>query len=306
MVDLLLMERLFAALHPRALVVLLGDKDQLASVATGYVLGDMVEAAAEAEAPAALREAVSGLARCYRYREGSGLQELVAALRGEDPHRALTVLSDRRFPGVALRPRPARADEVAALLDPHLERCAGATDREEMERAFAAVRLLTPHRRGPLGVEELNRAVEARLRALGMATGEPFYRGWPVLIRANDYETGLFNGDTGISWPDAEGRMQVWFPAPGGGLRPVHPLRLPSHETGWALTVHKSQGSEYDRVILVLPRSDSPLATRELVYTGISRARREALLLGEAKELQNAVTRSTIRPSGLKEQLLAR
>jgi exodeoxyribonuclease V alpha subunit len=125
------------------------------------------------------------------------------------------------------------------------------------------------------------------------------------MVTVNDYGLGLFNGDIGICRPDpvAGGSLRVFFPAPDGGVRAVPPLRLPEHETAYALTVHKSQGSEFERVLLVLPSSDSPLLTRDLVYTGLTRARQAAQLWGAAELFLIAVARRIQRRSGLRDAL---
>ena len=126
------------------------------------------------------------------------------------------------------------------------------------------------------------------------------------MITVNDYGAGLFNGDTGVCWPEgARGRTRVWFPAPDGAPRPVAPARLPAHETAWAMTVHKSQGSEFESVLLLLPPDESPLCTRELIYTGLTRARRTLTVIAEPALLRSAIERRSIRNSGLLEAIAA-
>jgi exodeoxyribonuclease V alpha subunit len=133
-----------------------------------------------------------------------------------------------------------------------------------------------------------------------------FYRGRPVLITANDYPLGLFNGDVGIVLPDPEagGELRAWFLAADGKLRRFLPARLPAHETAFAMTVHKAQGSEFERVLFLLPDRDTPVATRELIYTAITRARAHVELWHRPEMLREAIARRTQRTSGLRDALM--
>jgi exodeoxyribonuclease V alpha subunit len=148
--------------------------------------------------------------------------------------------------------------------------------------------------------------VEHLLRAQKLIRGEGrWYRGRPVLITQNDYHLHLYNGDIGIALPDPRGggELRVFFQAPDGALRALHPVRLPEHETVYALTVHKSQGSEFDRLLLILPDQDSPVLTRELVYTAITRAKEGVEVWGHENVFRAAIGRRTTRVSGLRDAL---
>ena len=125
------------------------------------------------------------------------------------------------------------------------------------------------------------------------------------MVTVNDYHLKLFNGDIGIVLPDPQngGTPRVWFPAPEGGIRHVSPVRLPAHETVYAMTVHKSQGSEFDRVLMLLPDHDSEALTRELIYTGITRAKNEVEIWGDEAVFVSAVSRRIERKSGLRDAL---
>jgi exodeoxyribonuclease V alpha subunit len=138
-----------------------------------------------------------------------------------------------------------------------------------------------------------------------MVGGRRWYVGRPVLIKRNDYSLRLFNGDVGIFLPDvlSGSDHRVFFPGPEGTFRSFLPQRLPEHETVFAMTVHKSQGSEFDEVLLILPNRDSPIMTRELVYTAITRARKRVTVLASEQVLRQAVLRSTERLSGLSDAL---
>jgi exodeoxyribonuclease V alpha subunit len=157
-----------------------------------------------------------------------------------------------------------------------------------------------------MGVSSLNRYAEKVLaRHRLIEPNIPWYKGRPVLIQANSYPLRLFNGETGILWPgeDGEGLKAFFFSENREGVRSYSLRQLPAHETAFAMTIHKSQGSEFDRVALVLPGEDSVLLSRELLYTGISRARQQVALVGRPQEIEAAVGRRVERASGLGEKL---
>jgi len=146
--------------------------------------------------------------------------------------------------------------------------------------------------------------VEGILREEGAVSGSGrWYEGRPVMISVNDYRIGLYNGDTGVVRADGPGRTAVCFPLPGGAVRKINPLRLPEHETVYATTVHKSQGSEFDEVVLALPDRPLPLMTRELLYTAVTRAKKRVVLCGTEPVFRDAAARRTERVSGLRDLL---
>ena len=176
----------------------------------------------------------------------------------------------------------------------------------EALRCFQHFRILCALRRGPFGVENLNRLVEQLLAETGaIEPSTSFYAGRPILILRNDPRLKLFNGDLGLVLPDPEagGALRAFFLGAGGLLQRFLPARLPEHETAFAMTVHKGQGSEFDRVLLVLPERVTPVATRELVYTGLTRARMAVEIWGSAAVLRAAIERRTVRSSGFAEAL---
>jgi exodeoxyribonuclease V alpha subunit len=177
-------------------------------------------------------------------------------------------------------------------------RVAAGADPPALFEAFRAFRLLCAHRRGPRGAETLN----ARIVDACGAAGD-WYPGRPVLVTQNDHALRLFNGDVGIALRDPDGRLRVVFEAEGGTVRRIPPLRLPPHETTYATTIHKSQGSEFGRVLIVLPPDDSRLLTRELLYTAITRAREAVVVWGDELVLGAAVERRLVRSSGLRDAL---
>ncbi|MEL7059671.1 MAG: exodeoxyribonuclease V subunit alpha [Acidobacteriota bacterium] len=333
MVDLLLMHRMFDALPPHARLVLLGDPHQLASVETGAVFGDLWRAAdldrerlpAEAiDAVTRLNLATAGtskehaepargglsaagveLRRTYRFADVPALAELAAAVRRGDADGALSLLADPTHQEISLRPLPAGSADVIVPLDAPILRVLESASAEEALSELATFRILCARRLGRWSVEALGKAIERRLVEHGrLERGQTWYPGRPILVTANDHALGLFNGDLGICWPDADGRSWVVFPtAEPGRTRRLTPAKLPRHATAWAMTVHKSQGSEMDRVALVLPDRDQALLTRELIYTGATRARRRLEIVGDADLLHLAILRAGRRASGLAERL---
>ncbi len=175
---------------------------------------------------------------------------------------------------------------------------------EQALEALEAFRILCAVRQGPAGVVQVNRVVQQALADMGhiQVSGE-YYAGRPIMITRNDYHLGLFNGDIGILWPDANNALRAWFRLPDNSVTSLMPGRLPGFETAFALTVHKSQGSEFARVLLLLPDTDSPVLTRELVYTGITRAAKNVAIWGSSDLLARAIQRRVERASGLLDRL---
>ena len=329
MVDLALMAKLFDAIPPEARVILLGDQDQLASVEAGAVLGDMAHAARANEFPEEFRrryERVTGeslpsagaagpalagsvvqLRKNYRFGEAGGIHQLSQAVNTGDAERTVALLRGP-IPAVAWRATPPAAQWPAALREKILAGYAEVLRAPDPRAALEALnrfRLLGALRQGPHGVTRLNQLAEEVLEESGLIqkTG-PWYAGRPVMILRNDYQLKLFNGDIGIAWPDAESReLRVFFLGADQALRRFLPLRLPEHETVYAMTVHKSQGSEFEQVLLILPDRENPLLTRELIYTGLTRASRGVELWADEAVLRAAVARTVTRASGLREAL---
>ncbi len=337
MVDLALMAKLVDAIPPRARLVLLGDRDQLASVEAGAVLGDMCNAGGaprgrSAAFDAALRRAlgprapadegppeagpgiwdcVVHLTRTYRFGADSGIGTVARAVNAGEAEAAVALLSGRgarRFADVALHDEAddeARRRALRALVVGAYAGAVTASDPAAALDALGRFRVLCAHRRGEFGVEALNVEIERWLGAAGLIDRHrDWYPGRPVLVTRNDHALGLFNGDMGVVLPGERGALRAWFADPRGGEpRAFHPGRLPPHDTVYALTVHQSQGSEFDRIAVVLPAEPSPILTRELLYTALTRARRHATVFGPADVLRRAIAERVRRASGLRAAL---
>ncbi len=312
MVDLLLFEAVVLALRPGTRLILLGDKHQLASVEVGTVFTDLCnrflgDATRRAD-PIPTRDLVGWdagipaveLLKTYRFGPDSAIARSSAAVRTGDVQAALRVLQEGAADG-RLRPHPNTVEDLIAGIEPELASFTSSDSPEEALDRFNGFRVLCATNVGHWGVRRLNALVERHLRLQGRIDGAEWYRLRPLLVTSNDYEIGLFNGDVGVCWEEGN-RPVVYFSDGAGGLRAVSPARLPSHTTAWAMTVHKSQGSEFDRVLFILPTEPSPLLTRELIYTGFTRARVALDVVAEPEILRFAVGRKTERSSGIKEE----
>ena len=330
MVSLPLMAKLVDALRHDTRLILLGDRDQLASVEAGAVLGDICDTggihgfsadfAALAtelcgdtlpvqENLSSLGDAVVLLKKSYRFSSSGGIGKVGALVNAGDGAAALALCRDEAAPDISLvSPPPATAlgealgTRILAGFSAYLKEQTPA----EAFVQFGRFRILCAMRSGPYGVEALNQLVQQRLTHAGLIKPQGrWYAGEPVMITTNDYNLGLFNGDVGLILPDAEsgGELRAFFPSGGGAMRKVLPIRLPKYESAFAMTVHKSQGSEFDKVLLVLPDRDAPLLTRELLYTGITRAKTSVEMLASDELFLVAVKRQIVRKSGLRERL---
>ncbi|WP_045224295.1 exodeoxyribonuclease V subunit alpha [Methyloterricola oryzae] len=337
MLDLALATRLLEAVPGEARVVFLGDKDQLAAVEAGAVFHEICTdpglddgcrerlAALTGCAVAAIRplppRQASPLRNCavwlddsLRYRQDSGIGQLAADINRGDGAAALRRLGSGAHPELEwIRdggPRLAAVsmNALAAGFDTYREAVQAFTgDAADAFAAFDRFRVLCAVRASERGAERLNQALSARFRE-GLRdprdkARNPWFPGRPLIITSNDYGLGLFNGDVGLCLPAAEGGLLAYFPEPGGGYRSLAPSRLPPHETAFAMTVHKAQGSEFAQVALVLPATSSRVLSRELLFTAVTRARRKVMLFGAAEMLAQAIATQTQRNSGLLDRL---
>lgn len=309
MVDLPLMARLLDALRPDARLVLVGDPFQLASVEAGAVLGDVVgPAARDSTAEGPISESVLVLQRVRRFEEGSAIARLASAVRDGDAAAALSVLHDPDAPEVSIvHPDDASAlDAVRRTVTLHSAEVVGAALEGDATAALGAsleLKVLCATRWGPTGSVAWREQIERRLpgQVPGLRTDLTWYAGRPVIVTRNDYLTGVFNGDTGIT-VERDGRKVVVVDSANGPTE-LSPAMLGHLETWWAMTVHKSQGSEFDHVVLSLPTARSRILTNELVYTGITRGRQRVTVVASDEAFRSAVERPIRRASGLQARL---
>ncbi|MEO7724839.1 MAG: exodeoxyribonuclease V subunit alpha [Chthoniobacterales bacterium] len=309
MVDLALMAKLVAAVRPDARLILLGDRDQLASVEAGSVLADVCAAAESAAPGEPLNGAVVELRQNYRFAESGGIFRVSDAVNAGNADAAIAALQDEPAVETHWRSLPSATKLVGALREKVIAAfrpCLETNDPLEALTRLQHFRILGAVRHGPFGVENLNDVVEEILASASLvAPQHTFYRGLPLTVTQNDYNLGLFNGDSGIILPDPEGdgELRAFFLSADGRLRRFLPSRLPQHETAFAMTVHKSQGSEFSEILLLLPESDSQLLTRELLYTALTRARDKVEVWATEPVLKAAIARRVTRVSGLQDAL---
>jgi exodeoxyribonuclease V alpha subunit len=324
MVSLTMMARLLDALRPEARLVMVGDPDQLSSVEAGAVLADIARAPGRPSVdlggqlselgliPQHSGGPIHGVVQLtHTWRFGGAIDQLAKAIRASDPDAVVAVLrsgaSDVVFAEVDVE--PARPVGLEPLAD-QVRRLGVATRKAatvgDVPSALAAMdrhRLLCAHRRGPFGVARWSSEVERWLSETepGYADDGEWYLGRPLLVTANDYELGLFNGDTGVVVDTPDG-VRVAF---ASGAQPTlfAPVRLDAVQTVHAMTVHRAQGSQFECVSFIVPPPDSPLLTRELLYTAVTRATQRVQVFGSEEAIRRAVLRPANRASGLRSRL---
>ncbi|WP_283789400.1 exodeoxyribonuclease V subunit alpha [Bermanella sp. WJH001] len=343
MVDLPLMAKLLDALPEHAQLILLGDKDQLASVEAGSVLADICDSeiqhgysanmaqtlstltkmdlTAHIETTGSpLRDHICHLRKSYRFDAKSGIGHLsVAANSGDfngwqnvvqqgfsDLH--LSELTEDNFQQFITTGSDHYSEYIQTIYK--LSQNKGLNDEQarEVHLQFNRFQILCAIREGRLGVAGLNEVIEARLKRKGIIeANQTWYFGRPVMIMQNDYGLNLYNGDIGLVLPqlgdDGKVRAKVVFIGTDQQVRWLQPSRLPAHETVFAMTVHKSQGSEFEHCAVVLPEHNTQVLTKELIYTGITRAKKQLTCIGKSGVIQQALKRKVQRASGLRERL---
>ena len=337
MIDLPLMAKLVDAVASGTRLVLLGDPDQLPSVEAGDVLAAILGAVGEGDAMErgdvdVLRPLLGDgdktsvlaqeggearfpgirvhLQRGWRQSEALDLAPLAAAVREGDADAALAqlragTLSNVHFHEGLADPLELQRDELLA----HFRALGHAATPADALAQSTRLRLLTAVREGPQGARTLNARIERLLAEGGGAGRAPqgHFQGQLLIVTENSYRHRLFNGDIGVCMRDAAGTLVAWFPGDDAGHpRAFHPAALPAHESAFAMTVHKAQGSEFDTVWLLLPARGNRVLSRELVYTGITRARRALHVAGSEAVIREALARHAGRWSGLGWRLGAR
>jgi len=310
MIDLALMAKLVQAVPDQAHLILLGDKDQLASVEAGTVLGDICEAGliqsniihnsqltVHKSKLDNIHSSIILLDKSYRFSEQSGIWKLAQAVKQGDGETALQVLKSANYPDIEWHSLESSADLIKQISTNFsvLE-----SQPETALQNFDKFRVLCATRHGPQGILTINQSVENYYRQTGK---NHHYHGQPIIIKRNDYHLNLFNGDIGIIFNIA-GQQKAIFLDVTGQLREFWPNRLPEYETVYAMTIHKSQGSEFKQVLMILPDQFSPVLTRQLIYTGITRAGKTISIWGNEQIFKQAIATEIDRSSGLTEQLL--
>jgi len=338
MLDLALAVHLVEAMPDPARLILLGDKDQLAAVEAGAVFAELsadptlsprcVARLAQATGTPAerilppaptqaspLADTVVWLTQSHRFAADSGIGRLAADINAGAADRALEWMvagADASVSWIedgAAEPAPSTRRRMIEGYGAYLEALRlGAGDKAAIFAAFDRFRVLCAVRDTGRGVDALNALVSDHVRAaldhpLDPGAPSPWYPGRPVMILRNDYVLGLYNGDVGICLPGEDDELMVWFAQAASGFRCLAPLRLPEHDTAYATTVHKSQGSQFGSVLLLLPEQAGKVMTRELVYTAVTRAAQAVTLIGAAEVFRAACARPTLRHAGLIDRM---
>ena len=300
MVSLSMMARLVEAVRPEARLILVGDPDQLSSIEAGAVLSDIVEAGGEG---------VVALDHVFRF--GAGIGDLASAIRRNQPEEVLSVLRAEpegvRWIDVDIAAPDALdklGDVRAAALGAARAVIAAAREGDAAGalKALGAFRVLCAHRHGSYGVAVWMARIEAWLES-ELDRGR-WYAGRPLLVTENDYSLHLRNGDTGVVVATAPGSVSAAFERRGEVVT-FAPTRLSAVDTVYAMTVHKSQGSQFETAVVLLPSAASPILTRELLYTAVTRAQKRLVLVGTETSVRAAVGNPIARASGLRDRLRA-
>lgn len=338
MVDLALMSKLLSAVKNDARIILIGDRDQLASVEAGFVMADICDrdnahffseyfykqfenltqckmevSRKQLRDNPGLYDSMVVLKKSYRFTDTSGIGECSRAVNSGKFDETFSILNSNPDQ-IAWKKISGPKDLSMALPKEVINGYSDYLNCRDTHRAlelFNRFRILCAVKFGALGVTEINRFTEDILNRNGLIELDnlstyPWYRGRPVLITRNDYNLELFNGDIGItmSEPDSKSKdLYVYFSGAAGKPRRFLPHRLPEHETAYAMTVHKSQGSEFSEILLILPNQDYPVLTRELLYTGITRAKNHISIWGREEIIKTTILRKIDRNSGLKDAL---
>lgn len=353
MIDLFVMNKLFNALKPTTRVILLGDKDQLASVEAGNMMSELgkflhygysrahihyLQENTGYELPLiypevpAICDSLSHLRKSYRFNEKSGIGQLAAEINGQQAVRSWEIFANPQFNDLTLFSYPT-PNEFADIYQ-YQQQCIKMVVEKAVElyqdylslvkqraqdpqqvsikqifTAFQQVRFLSALRVSELGVERLNQTIAEALQQKGLVhfrQARENYLGKPILITENAPQLHIFSGDIGLVLPDETGNLRVYFETEQNG-KPLSiiPSRVPSHEPAYVMTVHKSQGSEFEHTLLVMPLQASPVATKELLYTAVTRAKKHFTLFSNEKVWKQGVKSEVQRQSGLKEQILA-
>ncbi|MBU2510280.1 exodeoxyribonuclease V subunit alpha [bacterium] len=336
MVSLALMSKLLQAIPIESRVILLGDKNQLSSVESGAVFGDISEAgdidgfsgkfiedfqAVTGEtirigngnsgdsAMTALSDSIVELKHSYRFETSPGIGALSRMVKEGNTENALTSLNSAILENIIHNPLPGSESlkqRLNNIVEKYLLQSFKAKSVEESFSCHNRFKVLCSHRMGDYGVTGINQQIEQLLiqqKVIDFETS--FYKGKPIIIKQNDYNLGLYNGDTGIIWDDESGTLKAFFPGINNQFKSFSLARLPLHKSVYAMTIHESQGSEFDEILIVLPNVTSPIFTRELLYTAITRAKRSVEIWANDETLKIAIAAKTYRQSGLQDALIS-
>ncbi len=328
MVDLPLLVKLLRALPESSRLIILGDKNQLTSVEAGAVLSDLCGPGSRScfsasyakmlnhisgeensfpkkeKSETSLSDSIVILQKNYRFDAKSGISRVSSLVNKGEGQKAYDLMHSGEYRDCIWQEVPSERILARWLINrylSHYEKLFSSATPEEFLSQYHDFMVLCAVRRGPFGVDTVNLAIEKELERIALMDFHgPGHGHRPIMITANDYCLGLFNGDIGVLFHDScRHRLDAFFPAEKGKLRHISPARLPRYESAFAMTVHKSQGSEFKQLLFLLPKIASELITRELVYTAITRAREKVEITGAKETFLEVVSRKVSRASGI-------
>ena len=328
MIDQQMMAMTCAALRSESRLILLGDKDQLSSVEAGSVFADLCGGLSRTEFDCSQQEMyqqlgnytlplhesgfklannVVFLEKSHRFNEQSGIGQLAHHIKKGNSVDCMYILQNRSNSEDLTWRQPKQGALPELLIQqvgPSALKMTHSHTIAEAFQSFKQLQVLAAVWQGPYGVDSINRTVETWLKKKqALDPSIEFYQGKPLMMSANAYQFGIHNGDIGIVWPDQQDQLKVWFERGKNKFTALSLTQCPKHQSAYAMTVHKSQGSEFDHVILVLPESESALISRELVYTGITRAAQQVEIWAQQGVIERAIQQVTERTSGLMHRL---
>jgi exodeoxyribonuclease V alpha subunit len=295
MVDLALMSKLVDALKPGARLILLGDKDQLSSVESGAVLADLI---------AGLPNNTVELMKSYRFDDG--IKQFANAVNRQDQEGAWRILTGNDET-IELLEQNQLMPYILQRREEYVRLVKSEADFADIYRAFSQFQVLCANRHGLNGALSISARIEHELFGdFRQFAVTPWYPGRPVIVTQNNPALHLFNGDIGICLPDLEynGNLMVFFLRPDGTVKKHLPARMPICESAFAMTIHKSQGSEFDEALIVLPETSNPVLSKELLYTAITRTRRYIKISADKLVFNIALNSKVERVSGLVKKLI--
>jgi exodeoxyribonuclease V alpha subunit len=328
MADLSILRKLFSAIPDTTRVILLGDKDQLASVEAGAVLGDICSGVADynysgsfykciekycgyktdnqhSERIPEIRDSIILLERNYRFK--GILSEMSSAVNNGDSDRLLEILNNSQGNEIIWIDPESEKDYRNRIKEYIIRMYSSYINEKDTRKAynlFNSFRVLCALRRGPFGVETVNKWIENILKEKALINPyRQFYINRPVMITRNDYTTGLFNGDIGILRKAQDNNIYIYFKNTEGCLKKFSPYKIKDVDTVYSMTVHKSQGSEFNNVMLILPDTPNPVVTRELIYTGITRTKSQIFIIAKKSVLLDCISKTIQRTSGIYKSL---
>ncbi len=329
MIDLSLMAQLIKALHPQCKLILLGDKDQLSSVEAGSVLGDISDCGTEHGYTDSFRSALMRccpqltslpyeqcsfanstitLKKSYRFNDTSGIGSLSKAINNGSMQDVVSILNDNNQTECTFRSFTSDTDfnmQLQKIIAKNFRPLLTCTDTEQAFALLDNFRILCAVRDGDYGVDALNTHILSQLTPGYRVSLSTIYAGLPVLVTANDYRLNIFNGDTGIvSRNDTTNNaLMIAFKNQDSSIVYHHPGQIQHYEPSYAMTIHKSQGSEFDSVLVILPPQRLPICTRELLYTAVTRAKKHVEIWGTHDSLYACVNSRIVRSSGLRDKI---